>query len=45
MISDLMLFANPPRPSLQAIELRPWLEQLKQELQPDVRLAGGRAHH
>ena len=41
MISDLMLFANPPRPTLQAIELRAWLKQLAEELQADVRLAGG----
>lgn len=41
MISDLMLFANPPRPSLQSIELRSWLERLKEELQLDVQLAGG----
>jgi signal transduction histidine kinase len=39
MISDLMLFANPPRPTLQAIELPSWLTQLGEELQPDVQLA------
>ena|GEM_PF-2864197 len=39
MISDLMLFANPPRPTLQAIELRSWLMQLGEELQFDVQLA------
>lgn len=39
MISDLMLFANPPRPTLQSIELRSWLTQLGEELQPDVQLA------
>lgn len=39
MISDLMLFANPPRPTLQLIELRSWLVQLGEELQPDVQLA------
>lgn len=41
MISDLMLFANPPRPTLQPIELRAWLAQLREELLGEVQLAGG----
>lgn len=41
MISDLMLFANPPRPTLQSIELRSWLTQLGEEMQPDVQLVDG----
>lgn len=39
MISDLMLFANPPRPTLQSFDLRSWLTQLGEELQPEVQLA------
>lgn len=41
MISDLMLFANPPRPCLEEIELEGYLQRLMVELQPDVALARG----
>ncbi len=41
MISDLMLFANPPRPVLEEIDPASWLEELALELASDVQLAGG----
>lgn len=42
MISDLMLFANPPRPQLEEFELGLWLQRLVAELEPEVELAGGK---
>jgi signal transduction histidine kinase len=41
LISDLMLFAHPPRPILQEVDLESFLQQLAVELRPDVELAGG----
>lgn len=40
MISDLMLFANPPRPAFQNLELLNWMGNLSLELRPDLELAG-----
>jgi hypothetical protein len=40
MISDLMLFANPPRPNLEEIDFGKFLRQLAAELQTDVSLVG-----
>ncbi len=41
MISDLMLFANPPRPVLEEVDPPGWMEQITRELRDDVQLAGG----